>query len=61
MNISQFWGREFMSLSQNYEERVRDFYFLARHHFKAESYQYIYIAIFGKHLLELNWVALMCF
>ena len=42
-----------MSLSQKYEERARKFSFLARHHFKAELYRYIYIATFGKHLPEL--------
>ena len=42
-----------MSLSQKYEERVRKFPFLAQHHFKAELYSYIYIAIFGKHLTQL--------
>ena len=42
-----------MSLSQTFEERVRKCSFLARHHFKAELYRYIYIAIFGKHLSEL--------
>ena len=31
-------GREFMSLSQKYEERVQKFSFLAQHHFKAELY-----------------------
>ena len=40
-----------MSLNQKYEERVRKFSFLARHHFKAELYRYIYnynyIVIFG--------------
>ena len=40
-----------MSLSHKYEERVWKRYFLARHHFKAELYRYIYIAIFGKYLL----------
>ena len=50
-----------MSLSQKYEERVMKFSFLARHDFKAELYRYIYIAIFGKHLSELNWIVLTCF
>ena len=50
-----------MSLSQKYEERVQKSSFLARHHFKAELYRYIYIVIFGKHLSELYWIALMCF
>ena len=36
MTICQFWGREFMSLSQKYEERVQKFSFLARQHFKAK-------------------------
>ena len=49
-----------MSLSQKYEERVRKFPFLPRHHFKAELYRYIYIVIFGKHLPELYWIVLMC-
>ena len=61
MNFSQFWGREFMSLSQKYEERVREFSFLAQHHFKAELCGYIYIVIFGKHLLEIYWIVLMSF
>ena len=61
MKTWQFWGGEFMSLSQKYEERVRKFSFLARHHFKAELYRYIYIVIFGKHLSELYWIVLMCF
>ena len=30
-----------MSLSQKYEERVRNFSFIARHHFKAKLYCYI--------------------
>ena len=42
-----------MSLSQNYEQRVRKFPFLARHYFKAVLYRYIYIVILGKQLLEL--------
>ena len=50
-----------MPLSKKYEERARKFSFLARHHFKAELYRYIYIIIFGKHLSELYWIALMCF
>ena len=50
-----------MSLSQKYEERVRTFPFLARRHFKAELYRYIYIVIFGKHLSELYWIVSMCF
>ena len=61
MKLCQFWGREFMSLSQKYEERVRKLSFLARHHFKAEWYGYIYIVIFGKHLSELYLIVLMCF
>ena len=61
MNFSQFWGREFMSLSQKYEERVREFSFLAQNHFKAELCRYIYIVIFGKHLLEIYWIVLMSF
>ena len=58
MKLCQFWGREFMLLSQKYKERVRKFSFLARHHFKAESYRFIYIVIFGKHLSELYWIVL---
>ena len=50
-----------MSLSQKYEERSQKFSFLARHRFKAESYCYIYIVIFGKHLSELYWIVLVCF
>ena len=61
MKICQFWGREFMSLSQKYEERVRKFSVLVRYHFKAELYSYVYIVIFGKHLSELYWIVLMCF
>ena len=59
MKICQFWGREFMPLSQKYEKRVRKFSFLARHHFKAELYCYTYIVIFGKQLSELYWIVLM--
>ena len=55
MKICRFWGKEFMSLSQKYEERVRKFSFLARHHVKAELYRYIYIVIFGKHLGTGKW------
>ena len=55
------WGRKFISLSKKYEERVRKFSFLARHHFKAELYRYICLVIFGKHLSELYWIVLMCF
>ena len=32
-----------MSLSQKYEEKVQKFSFLARHHFKAELYHYVYL------------------
>ena len=39
-----------MSLSLKYEERVQKFSILARYHFKAELYGYVYIVIFGKHL-----------
>ena len=46
MKICQFRDRGSMSLSQKYEERVRKFSFLARHHFKAELYPYIYLVIF---------------
>ena len=45
-----------MSLSQNYEERARNF-FPPRHNFKAELYRYIHIVIVGKHLSELYWIA----
>ena len=48
-----------MSSSQKYEERVRKFFFLARHHVKAELYHFIYIVVFGKHLFELYWIVLM--
>ena len=61
IKICQFWGREFMSLSQKYEERVRKFSFLARRHFNAELYGYIYIGICGKHLSELYCIVVMCF
>ena len=50
-----------MSLSQKYEERVRKFFFLARHHFKADLDGYMCIVIFGKHLSELYWIVLMYF
>ena len=50
-----------MSLSQKYEERVRKFFFLARNHFKAELYRYIYIVIFCRHLSEIYWIVLMYF
>ena len=50
-----------MLLSLKYEERVRKISFLARHHFKAELYRYIYIVIFDKHWSELCWIVLMCF
>ena len=49
-------GREFMSLSQKYEERVQKFSFLARHHFKAELYCYIYIVTFVK--ISQNYIGL---
>ena len=61
MKICQFWGREFMLLSQKYAERIETFSFLAQHHFKAKLYCYIYIVIFGKHLSQLYWIVLMCF
>ena len=61
MKISHFEGRELMSLSQKYKDKTRKFFFLARHHFKAELYRYIYIFIFGKHLSELCWIVSMCF
>ena len=60
MKICQFWGREFMSMSQKYEKRVLNFSFLVQLHFKAELY-YICIIVFGKHLSELYWIVLMCF
>ena len=50
-----------MSLSQKYEEKVPKSSFIARYHFKAELYRYIYIVIFGKHLSELYWFELMYF
>ena len=50
-----------MSLSQNCEERVRKFSFLARLHLKEELYHYIYIVVFGKHLSESYWIVLVCF
>ena len=59
--ICQIWGNEFRTFSQKYEERVRIFFFLIRHHFKAELYRYISVAIFGEHLSELYWIALMFF
>ena len=49
-----------MSFGQKYEERVRKFSSLVRHHFKAELYRYIYIVIFGKHLPELYCIVLIC-
>ena len=61
MKIYQFLGKEFVLLSQKYEERVRRFSFLARNHLKPGLYRYIYIFIFGKHLPELYWTVLMCF
>ena len=61
IKICQFWGTEFVSLSQKYEERVRKFSLLTRRHFKVELYRYIYIVIFGKHLSELYCIVLMCF
>ena len=48
-----------MSMSQKYEGGVRKSSLLARHLFKAELYPYIYIVIFGKHLVELFWSVLM--
>ena len=39
-----------MSLSQKYEERLRKFFFLARHYSKADLCRHIHIGIFGKHL-----------
>ena len=50
-----------MPLSQKYEEGVREFSFLSQHHFKVESYRYIYIVNFGKHLLQLYRIVLLCF
>ena len=50
IKICQFRGREFMSLSQKYEERLRKFFFLARHCSKADLCRHIHIGIFGKHL-----------
>ena len=57
MKTCQFWGRELISSSQKYEKTVWKFSFLA-YHFKAELYCYIYIVVFGKHLLELHWTVL---
>ena len=37
MKIFQFWGREFMSMSQKYEEKGGKFSFNTQHHFKAEQ------------------------
>ena len=45
-----------MSLSQKYEERLRKFFFLARHRSKADLYRHIHIVIFGKHLSQLHWM-----
>ena len=53
MTICQFWGREFMSLSQKYEERVQKFSFL---HDSILKQNYI----LGKCLSELYWI-LLCF
>ena len=61
MKICQFWGREFMLLSQKYEERVRKFSFLARYYFKIGLHLYTYIVTFGKHLSDLYWIVLICF
>ena len=60
MKFCQFWGREFMPLSQKYGEGVRRFSSFARY-FKAEFYRYIYIFIFAKHLSELHWIVLINF
>ena len=49
MKIFQFWDKGLTSLSQKYTEKVRKCSFLARRHFKAELYHYIYIVIFGQH------------
>ena len=54
LRIYQFWGREFILLSQKYEEKVRKAFFLVRHHFKAELHRDIYIVMFGKHLSEIG-------
>ena len=61
MKTWQFWGGEFMSSSQKYEERVQKFSFLALYHFKTELQCFIYVVVFGKHLSELYWIILMCF
>ena len=42
IKICQFGDREFMPLSQKYVERVRKFSSLARHHFKADLYRYLW-------------------
>ena len=53
----KFWGGKFIiSLSQKYEESVLKITFLARHHFKAELYRYIFFVIFGKQPSELYWI-----
>ena len=52
MKICQYWGREFISLSGKYEERVRGFSFLARHYFNAELYRYIIISL---SLVKICW------
>ena len=42
--LSVLWqGIHVISMSQKYEERVRKFSFLVRHHFKAELNRYIYL------------------
>ena len=45
LNSREFWFKEFMSLSQKSEKRVRKFTFLVRHHFKVELCGYIYIVV----------------
>ena len=59
MKICQFWSKKFISLSQKYEERVRQFSIFARNHLKTELYRYIFIIIFGKYLLKFYWIKLM--
>ena len=59
MKICQFWSKKFISLSQKYEERVRQFSIFARNHLKTELYRYIFIIIFGKYLLKFYWIKLI--
>ena len=59
VKICQFWGKEFMSLSQKYEERVQ-----SKSHFSHDNILkqlHRCLNIFDKHLSELYWIILMCF